>query len=206
MDGLFLSRVQRCRINTLRGLSVVLIGIVCVSYSRWPSDGLTHTLIEFSGLMAIMAAIAGRLWSILYIGGKKSAVLVTDGPYSMMRNPLYFFSLIGVAGVGAQTGSILAALFCVSVAFVVFNITIAKEESFLSDRFGESYKKYLVSTPRLIPQPSLWRDRHELEIKPGRFLQTLADGALFLIAWPMFELVKVGQAVGMLPMLFRLPF
>ena len=206
MDSLFLSRVQRCRINTLRGLSVVLFGIVCVSYSRWPSDGLTHTLIESSGLMAIMAAIAGRLWSTLYIGGKKSAVLVKDGPYSVTRNPLYFFSLVGVAGVGAQTGSILAALFFVSVAFVVFNVTISKEEAFLSDRFGESYKNYLISTPRMIPQPSLWRDRHELEIKPGNFLQTLGDGALFLIAWPMFELVKVGQAFGMLPMLFRLPF
>jgi protein-S-isoprenylcysteine O-methyltransferase Ste14 len=30
-----------------------------------------------------------RLWSTLYIGGRKRVVLVSDGPYSLCRNPLY---------------------------------------------------------------------------------------------------------------------
>ena len=58
---------------------------------------------------------------MLYVGGRKNAELVTTGPYSMMRNPLYFFSLLGVAGVGAQTGSVLATFAVTAVAYAVFD-------------------------------------------------------------------------------------
>nr|WP_223215798.1 isoprenylcysteine carboxylmethyltransferase family protein [Rhizobium herbae] len=159
-----------------------------------------------AGLVATFVAIFGRIWSTLYVGGRKSVTLVMDGPYSMTRNPLYFFSLVGIAGIGAQTGSILALLIFVTTALVVFTATVAQEEKFLQERFGAVFQDYVASTPRLLPRPSLWRDTDELEIKPRNFLRTLRDGSIFLVPWPVFELIEAGQGNGVLPVLVRLPF
>jgi protein-S-isoprenylcysteine O-methyltransferase Ste14 len=43
---------------------------------------------------------------------RKIEELVTVGPYSVMRNPLYFFFILGGIGVGAQSGSVVVALIC----------------------------------------------------------------------------------------------
>ena len=41
----------------------------------------------------ILICILGRTWATLYIGGQKQRELVTKGPYSVVRNPLYLFTL-----------------------------------------------------------------------------------------------------------------
>jgi protein-S-isoprenylcysteine O-methyltransferase Ste14 len=69
-----------------------------------------HESVEAIGLALILICIAGRCWCTLYIGGRKGAELVDIGPYSLCRNPLYFFSFLGAAGVGAQTGALTVAL------------------------------------------------------------------------------------------------
>ena len=143
---------------------------------------------------------------MLYVGGRKNAELVTTGPYSMMRNPLYFFSLLGVAGVGAQTGSVLATFAVTAVAYAVFDYTIRREEAFLQSRFGQDYRDYCASTPRLVPKVSLWRECEGLALNSSKSLRTLRDSMLFLVAWPGIELIKVAQTQGILPVLFRLPF
>ncbi|MBW9063033.1 isoprenylcysteine carboxylmethyltransferase family protein [Rhizobium herbae] len=206
MSNVSLSTVQLTRINILRSLAFLYFGGVCISQSSWPSDGLAHTILASAGLVATFVAIFGRIWSTLYVGGRKSVTLVMDGPYSMTRNPLYFFSLVGIAGIGAQTGSILALLIFVTTALVVFTATVAQEEKFLQERFGAVFQDYVASTPRLLPRPSLWRDTDELEIKPRNFLRTLRDGSIFLVPWPVFELIEAGQGNGVLPVLVRLPF
>ena len=55
-------------------------------------------------------------WSSLYIAGRKGRELVTVGPYSTCRNPLYFFSIVGAAGMGAQSGSLTLGLICGMIA------------------------------------------------------------------------------------------
>lgn len=62
--------------------------------------------VEHLGLIAIMVCVLGRAWCSLYIGGRKKQEIVTCGPYSLCRNPLYVFSFIGAFGIGAQTGSL----------------------------------------------------------------------------------------------------
>lgn len=206
MSYVSLSTVQLTRINTLRSLAFLYFVGICVSQSSLPSEGFARAILVSAGLVATILAIFGRIWSTLYVGGRKNVTLVTDGPYSVMRNPLYFFSLVGIAGIGAQTGSILATLIFVATALVVFAATVAQEEKFLQERFGTVFQNYLASTPRLLPKPSLWRDANELEINPRNFLRTLRDGCIFLIPWPVFELIEAGQSNGVLPVLVRLPF
>ena len=41
-------------------------------------------MIEWAGIVLIVACILGRTWASLYIGGRKIDALVMDGPYSTM--------------------------------------------------------------------------------------------------------------------------
>ncbi|MEC5292050.1 isoprenylcysteine carboxylmethyltransferase family protein [Aurantimonas sp. C2-6-R+9] len=164
-----------------------------------------HDMVEAIGLGFIVIGIIGRMWCTLYIGGRKSAEIVTTGPYSVTRNPLYVFSSIAAAGVGAQTGSVTIALLFLVGCAAAFHIVIVREESFLKDEFGTSYGRYRATVPRFLPKPSLFRDEAELRVQTKLVYRTLTDGLVFFVAMPVFELIELAQASGLLPVFLRLP-
>ncbi|TIV31008.1 MAG: isoprenylcysteine carboxylmethyltransferase family protein, partial [Mesorhizobium sp.] len=122
---------QYMRRVVLAVLIVVLFAALLFGQSTFPPDTPVHETIEMFGVLLIFLGIVGRLWSTLYIGGRKSSEVVTGGPYSITRNPLYLFSTVAAAGVGAQIGSfsgiILFALLCAGA----FHIVILREERYL---------------------------------------------------------------------------
>ncbi len=157
------------------------------------------------GVLMIFLGIVGRLWSTLYIGGRKSEEVVDGGPYSITRNPLYVFSTLAAAGVGAQMGSILATVGFALLCAAAFHVVILREERFLSDTLGEPYRAYLARVPRFIPDLSLYDEGNPGSFRPNALLSTLLDGLVFLVAMPAFELIDTMQMSGALPVLFRLP-
>jgi protein-S-isoprenylcysteine O-methyltransferase Ste14 len=180
----------------------VLAGLMLFVSTSWL--GAARELIEAIGVSLIGAAILGRLWCTLYIGGRKSDTVVQSGPYSIMRNPLYFFSAIGAAGVGAQSGSIIVALVFGLLCTLAFLIVIRREERFLSGQFGSDYQDYLGRVPRFFPNVRLFRDEVTLSVLPKRLYVTLMDGLVFFAALPAFEIVQYLQAKGVIPVLLRL--
>ena len=50
------------------------------------------------GFVLVTLGGFGRLWASLYVEGFKTKTLITEGPYSMVRNPLYFFTIIIILG------------------------------------------------------------------------------------------------------------
>jgi steroid 5-alpha reductase family enzyme len=162
-------------------------------------------LIEWVGFFLIVVCILGRTWSSLYIGGRKIEELVQTGPYSVMRNPLYFFSILGATGVGAQSGSVLIALICGLIALVVFRVVVGQEEKVLIDRYGDTYRAFMARVPRFFPKPSLWADDATLTIRPPRVVMTFADALVFLLAIPIAEGFEHLQDIGVLPVLLTLP-
>lgn len=105
-----------------------------------------------SGTLLILIGVVIRLWSGLYIGGHKNSDLVTEGPYSLIRNPLYAGNLISALGVMLMTQSLLATLVVMAGLSVIYVATINHEEKKLLRIFGSDYAHYLETTPRLIPQ------------------------------------------------------
>ena len=203
-DAFDLQRIQKIRKWAI-GLSLLAVVVLAMFTASWWGDGPTHETVEAVGLGAIVLSIVGRAWCSLYIGGRKKAEVVSTGPYSLSRNPLYVFSYAGAFGIGAQTGSMVIAALFVLIAVVVFHFTIARAEAWLSAEFGESYKAYMARTPRCGPDFSKWRDEETLSIRPRFFLTTIRDGLVFLLAIPIFEGVDMAQAVGWLPVLLHLP-
>ncbi len=179
--------------------------VFAVSSSLAPSGSTSHELIEWIGIVLIVVCILGRTWSSLYIGGRKIEEFVQTGPYSVMRNPLYFFSCIGAVGVGMQVGTVVLGLVTGLLAYVVFHVVVLREEELLSERYGAAYQAYLARVPRFFPKPSLWRDEPTLTIRPPRVLTTFGDALVFLLAVPGAEFFEYLQDAGIIPVLLRLP-
>ena len=197
-----LGMYQRWRRIWLAVAIALLSGIMLFVSTSWLEAA--HEMIEAIGVVLIGAAILGRLWCTLYIGGRKSDMVVQTGPYSIMRNPLYFFSAIGAAGVGAQSGSITVALVFGLFCTLAFLIVIRREELFLSAQFGAGYQDYLNRVPRFFPNIRLFRDEAMLSVLPKRLYVTLMDGLVFFAALPSFEAVEYLQKTGVIPVLLRL--
>jgi protein-S-isoprenylcysteine O-methyltransferase Ste14 len=200
-----LTSVQSIRKGVLLAFIVAGIGFVLVGDSRWPSGSFLHEGIEFLGLALIVLCICGRMLCTLYIGGRKIEKLVTDGPYSAVRNPLYSLSIVGAAGAGAQLGSITLALATGAVAWLVFLLVVLKEEQVLLGRFGKTYEEYVARVPRLLPDFSLWREAEKVEVNPRLVRITALDASIFLLSIPLAEGFEYLHDIGLLPTLISLP-
>jgi protein-S-isoprenylcysteine O-methyltransferase Ste14 len=197
-------------VQTIRKLVLsvaFLIGVLmfALTNSRLDAGNSAHEMIEWAGVVAIVVCILGRTWASLYIAGRKIEQFVTDGPYSVMRNPLYFFSIIGTAGAGAQLGSVVAGAVFGTLAWAVFYVVTLQEERLMAERHDGAFAKYMASVPRFLPNPRLWRDQPTLTIMPPKILRTFADAMLFLLSVPLAEGFEQLQNIGVLPVLFRLP-
>jgi len=201
-----LQRLQRLRKHALRIGGALCVALILLTDSSW-RDGAPHiyALIRGAGLLMILACIFGRTWCTLYIGGLKKRELVTLGPYSLVRNPLYAFTVIGVAGVGALAGSIALGLLFGAFALAVFAAVVRREEAFLGEAFGEPFAVYAQRVGRFWPRFSGWQEAEELAVRPRLVRRTFLDASLFLLAVPLMELRRLAQAAGLVPVLLHLP-
>jgi len=92
-----LQAVQKVRKAAVLIALLGLTGLTLVSQSTTGLESQMHEGVEAVGLAAIVFAIVGRAWCSLYIGGRKKAEIVSRGPYSITRNPLYVFSFFGMS-------------------------------------------------------------------------------------------------------------
>jgi protein-S-isoprenylcysteine O-methyltransferase Ste14 len=136
--------------------SMILLIVLSITNNNFRAYTLDITSIEslkmsIIGFVLVVFGSFGRIWASLYIEGHKTKNLITAGPFSMVRNPLYFFSLIMLLGFSLALKSIYLPLSLLLI-FVIFHIpTIANEEKKLQNIHGEKFEDYVRSTPRLIP-------------------------------------------------------
>lgn len=200
-----LSQVQRRRRQFAGGSGLLLLFVLLFTQSFWASGTMTHEGIEWVGYVLILACIAGRTWCSIYIGGRKKQILVQQGPYSLSRNPLYLFSVIGGIGVGLQAGSVITGLVLGLFVFALFSVVIAQEEAFLRDRFPAEFSAYAEAVPRWGPRFAAWRDAAEVMVHPRLVLVTFRDALWFLLAIPLLEGIEMLQDGGWLPILLQVP-
>ena len=181
--------VAKKRIIVLRLsiLSIITLIILDNNFSAYNLDIDLNTSILFSciGFALVVLGGFGRIWSSLYLEGFKTKKLIKDGPYSMVRNPLYFFSLTILLGICFAIKSIPISIALLSV-FILFHVpTIINEEKVLLSTHDESYKAYYESTPRLLPNIFKYKktkseDRIEVQIKGINNVLWEIMGYLFL--------------------------
>ena len=77
--------------------------------------------------------------------------LVTAGPYSRVRHPLYLAFLLMLASTGLLSSNWFIGVVGVLLIASITVVRIPAEEAFLSQRFGERYREYCERTPALLP-------------------------------------------------------
>lgn len=109
------------------------------------------------GLFPVVLGQALRFWAVgcivLYRGEKvKANRLVTWGPYSLARNPLYVANgLIGL-GWGIMSGFLGIVLFALTFWVLYGLLIVPWEERFLRQKFGKRYVSYCRSVGAFFPK------------------------------------------------------
>ena len=193
---------QHKRLIIVQVAAVVAIGLLLFSKPFLSEGSGAHESLELAGFILVLVCVLGRLWSILYVGGRKNDELIVSGPFSMMQNPLYFFSTVGAVGIGLMFGSVLAAAILGLASFLVFRFTARKEAEFLFGKFGAAYAAYAERTPLFWPNPMLYRDQDQWLFSTSALKSTFRDGLYFLALFPLIETVEYLRMSGVLPTLF----
>jgi protein-S-isoprenylcysteine O-methyltransferase Ste14 len=85
----------------------------------------------------------------------KGHELITEGPYRIVRNPIY----LGMFGLVVATCLVYSRWWSGLTAVVLFlagnHIRIRAEEKLLRETFGDQFEEYTRRVPALLPQP--WR-------------------------------------------------
>jgi len=92
----------------------------------------------------------GRHWRI-DAGLHTDHELVTSGPYSVVRHPIYTSMLCMLCA----TGFVIAPMPILLLALIVFvigiEIRVRIEDALLSQRFGEQFRRYQQRVPAYVP-------------------------------------------------------
>jgi len=187
------------RLVTSRTLMVGVIAFACVTKSAWEPGSIASESMKAVGLAMILFGAFGRVWCAGHIAGRKNKDLVALGPYSMMRNPLYFFSMFVFTGTGLCFGSLTLGATFFAVFMLTHWPTILAEEKFLRGAFGESYAQYCARVPRFLPKPSLFTRATEVTISIKAFNRALFEAALMPLAFLGAQGLERLHAMDLLP-------
>ena len=76
--------------------------------------------------------------------------LVTNGPFSITRNPIYLADTLLLIGIALISGITWFVLLAVVAAFATQKLAIEREGKILTERFGKRYRDYAKRVRRWI--------------------------------------------------------
>ncbi len=209
MSARLISKVTKSMLGTrifaTQLMAIPLVALLAVTTHYWREGGVLDTLLEVLGLIFIVVGAFGRLWASMYISGYKHDRMITCGPYSMVRHPLYLFSLVGVAGVGFASESLLVLGILLAAFYLYYPSVIAAEEEALSGKYGREYEEYARITPKLFPRFSLFREPDTYIVNVKLYRRAFIDASFFVLSFGALQLVEKMHGSGILPTLFRIP-
>ena len=201
------SAAARYRLLISRIFLLIMIIVLLFSDNKVDNWSPTYNWLEFFGYFFGLIGVFGRIWSSLFIEGNKTQKLIVKGPYSLMRNPLYFFSFILLIGFCFFVKSILVFITFFLIWILIYRNTMNSEEKNLISNHNQEYVDYYNNTPKIFPNFNLYKsfsvnDKMDIDIKKIERVLTESFGFLFL-----FGIIKVIEYLhlnGILPVYFHL--
>jgi len=198
------SKSEKVRMLVSRIFVIFLVIIILFSDSHWQFHPIIDTIIFAVGCLLASIGAMGRLWCSLYISGYKNNTLITTGPYSITRNPLYFFSLIGAIGVALATETLLIPLIVLIVFVFCYPSVIRGEEKRLLSVHGEKFKQYCQKTPSFFPKFSIYEEPETYMVNPKIFQRSIFSALWFIWLIGILQIIETLHDVGILPVYFKL--
>ena len=170
-------------IALLPGTAAVVVPVIVLLAGEGPSigwglGGLRAALPLLVGSALIGLGLALWVWTLrLFIGIGKGTLapwdptrhLVTEGPYSRVRNPMITAVIAALIGEAALFGSPALLVWCALFVGINWVYFVLYEEPGLERRFGDDYRAYRRNVPRWIPR------RRPSRSPPVRTAQPLKD-------------------------------
>lgn len=193
-----LMTVKRLRRVATWLVALAACAVLAVSASAWPEHGIVDILMGDIGLILLLVCAFGRLWSSLYIAGFKNDKLITVGPYSLVRNPLYVFSFFGAIGLGLASESLIITGVLIVPFLVWYPVLVLEEERVLAERHPEEWAAYAAATPRFIPALR-WPIVPEIyTVNSRRVGNAFADAIWFPMSYIALQGVETLHRMGIL--------
>jgi protein-S-isoprenylcysteine O-methyltransferase Ste14 len=149
------------------GWSLVVLGWMALAFVIQPATSIVLLQLQTAllhpaglavGVALVVAGYAGTLWCYSAMGDhwrmgldhQDTNALVTNGPYSVVRHPIYLFQMLMLAGATALLPSPLPVLILLVHLACVW-VKATDEEAHLTRLHGDIYRAYQARTGRLLP-------------------------------------------------------
>ena len=146
---------------------VRLVAMVCAAVLLWPGipfpviDGRflpSGSLSFWIGAVVTAAGLLFSVWARRHLGSNWSQAvtiktgheLITSGPYSLVRHPIYSGLLLGFIGTAVALGQ-WRGLLAVALIFIGLWRKLRLEEQWMRAQFSELYEAYARRVAALLP-------------------------------------------------------
>ena len=145
---------KRIKIDSALLSSIIIVtGFLFAFRNLYPRNPFLDDVLDFFGFIVLLTGILLRMSARGHKMARsdKSQKLVTTGPYTFVRNPMYLGSFLMGAGFILMVWPwwslpIFAVLF-----YMRFKKEVVKEEEFLRTMAPKSYDAYCEKVPRVFP-------------------------------------------------------
>lgn len=139
--------IRELRYNEVarQSLAIVLILIYALLSNPTPVTAAV-------GMVAAMLGMLVRLYASGFI--VKNKQLAQNGPYAMVRHPLYTGNILLVTGFAIANNSLWAIPLAVLFFWFYYPTAIEYEDRKLRGIFGDTWREWAARTPALVPKLS----------------------------------------------------
>ena len=131
-----------------------IIGLLL--HLRFPLHILPPTLAQGIGVVCVLVSCPLALMTLHALSRahtpvdpmKPTTALVTEGPFRYSRNPIYVALTLLYLGVAFLVNALWILLLVVPALVVLRYGVIAREEAYLTRKFGDAYRQYTAQVRR----------------------------------------------------------
>jgi protein-S-isoprenylcysteine O-methyltransferase Ste14 len=133
----------------------------------WCAEPTVPSLI--AGFAVVLIGEMIRFWGVSIVGAETRTTgavggtfLITNGPFSYVRNPLYLGNMLLYAGVGIMSLALFPWMLIVAIVwfYVQYYLIVTREEEYLAATFGEEFDAYRKNVRRFLPRLTPYRSAH----------------------------------------------
>jgi protein-S-isoprenylcysteine O-methyltransferase Ste14 len=139
-------------------LAVILFRVHNVqNYSFENTKATNNELVLTVGFIIFLSGLALAIWARIYLGRnwgmpmtqKQDPELVTSGPYSYIRHPIYTGILLAIVGSVIAGGDFWLVFLVITAPYFIYSAVM--EERLMMKQFPKVYPSYKDKTKMLVP-------------------------------------------------------